>query len=192
MTEVVTSRSPGAGAGPSTTAGGAGAEARKVTETAKAEGAQALGAVKEQAGEVTAEAGRQARSLASEATSQLSAQAQQQQQRAAGGLRAMGDELKSLTQNAESGGAATDLVRQASDKLTELAGWLEHREPGAVLAEVKDYARRKPGAFLLGAAVLGVAAGRLTRNLNPTEGAGPRPADSTGSSIGEPTGGYRS
>jgi hypothetical protein len=59
---------------------------------------------------------------------------------------------------------ASDLTRQASDKARDLAGWLESREPGDLLEEVRDLARRKPGTFLLGAAAAGVLAGRLTRS----------------------------
>jgi hypothetical protein len=46
-----------------------------------------------------------------------------------------------------------------------VAGWLESREPGDLVAEVRSYARRNPGTFLVGAALLGVVAGRLTRNV---------------------------
>jgi hypothetical protein len=60
-------------------------------------------------------------------------------------------------------GMVTDLARQASDKAQDLAGWLESRQPGDLVEEVRDLARRKPGTFLLGAAVAGVLAGRLTR-----------------------------
>jgi hypothetical protein len=45
----------------------------------------------------------------------------------------------------------------------DLAGWLEQREPGELLDEVRALARRKPGTFLLGALAAGVVAGRLTR-----------------------------
>jgi hypothetical protein len=64
-----------------------------------------------------------------------------------------------------SSGPATDLVRQAGDKLEELAGWVQNREPGDLVNELRGFARRKPGVFLLGAALAGVVAGRLTTGV---------------------------
>jgi hypothetical protein len=68
-----------------------------------------------------------------------------------------------MAQQGGQSGPATDLAHQAADKVTDLAAWLEHRDPGSLLEEVRTYARRKPGTFLLGAAAAGVLAGRLTR-----------------------------
>ncbi|GGM16309.1 hypothetical protein [Micromonospora yangpuensis] len=70
---------------------------------------------------------------------------------------------------AEQGGQSgpmTEVARQAADRVHGVAGWLEERQPGDILTEVRDYARRNPGTFLVGAAVLGVLAGRLTRNIS--------------------------
>jgi len=145
--------------------GGTAGKVSQVADTAKAQGAEVFDSVKEHGGEVAEEAKQQARNLAQEAGSQLTEQAKSQQQRAAGGIRSIGEELRGMAQGSTESGTATELVRQASDKLTDLAGWLENREPGAVLQEVREYARRKPGTFLLGAVALGVVAGRATRNL---------------------------
>ncbi|MEK8109106.1 phage holin family protein [Micromonospora sp. M12] len=55
----------------------------------------------------------------------------------------------------------------------QAAGWLDEREPGEVLDEVRTYARRNPGTFLAGAAVAGLLVGRLTRGLTaPASGNG--------------------
>ena len=62
-------------------------------------------------------------------------------------------------------GLATDLAVQASDRVHSVAGWLEQRQPGEVLDEVRDFARRRPGTFLAAAAVVGLIGGRLTRGL---------------------------
>jgi hypothetical protein len=42
---------------------------------------------------------------------------------------------------------------------------LQNREPAELLEEVRSFARRKPGLFLLGAAAAGVLAGRLTSGV---------------------------
>ncbi len=68
------------------------------------------------------------------------------------------------TSTGQQSGMASDLARQTSDKAQDLAGWLESREPGDLIEELRSLARRKPGTFLLGAAVAGVLAGRVTRS----------------------------
>jgi hypothetical protein len=55
------------------------------------------------------------------------------------------------------------LVRQVSERLQGVASWVEQREPEELLDEARNWARRHPGAFLLGAAVAGVVVGRVTR-----------------------------
>ena len=59
----------------------------------------------------------------------------------------------------------TTLADQAADRVQSVAGWLEQRQPGEVLDEVRDFARRRPGTFLAAAAVVGLIGGRLTRGL---------------------------
>ena len=62
-----------------------------------------------------------------------------------------------------------DLTAQAGQQVDEqtrvhdVAGWLESRNPGEIVDELRGIARRRPGAFLLSAAAAGVVAGRLTR-----------------------------
>ena len=51
---------------------------------------------------------------------------------------------------------------------------LQNREPAELLDEVRSFARRKPGLFLLGAAAAGVLAGRLTSGVRAAH------ADSSG------------
>ena len=46
-----------------------------------------------------------------------------------------------------------------------VASWLENRDPGSLLEEVKSFARQRPGTFLLVAAGAGLLAGRLGRSL---------------------------
>jgi hypothetical protein len=60
-------------------------------------------------------------------------------------------------------GPAADQARQIADRLSAAASWLDDREPGDLLEEVRAQARRRPGLFLAGAAVAGLAIGRLTR-----------------------------
>ncbi|MFD6568254.1 hypothetical protein [Micromonospora profundi] len=150
----------------SSNGGGVREQARQVgSEAAHAGGAVAQTA-KEQGTEVGREAARQARNLYGEARTQLAGQTAEQQRRAAGGLRSIADEMRSMAEQGGQAGPVSELARQAADRVHGVAGWLEEREPGDLINEVRDYARRSPGTFLVGAAVLGVLAGRLTRGIS--------------------------
>jgi hypothetical protein len=124
------------------------------------------GVAKDQAGQVAAEATRQVKHMLWQAQSELSDQAQVQQEKLAGGLHGMGDQLTAMATGSGAPGMATDLAHQGADKAHEIAAWLEHRDPGSVLAEVRSYARRRPGMFLAVALGAGLVAGRLARGLS--------------------------
>jgi hypothetical protein len=137
-------------------------EAKGVGESAAQAGSQVAQAATEQAKEVAAEARQQARDLLSEGRTQVRDQARAGQQRAASGLSMVADELRQMVDKGGQSGVASELARQASDRIQYFANWLEQREPGDLLDEARRWARQHPGAFLLGAALAGVVAGRLT------------------------------
>jgi hypothetical protein len=140
-------------------------QASQVGQDAKQSGQHVASVAKDEAGNVAAEAGQQAKDLLHQTRSELMDQAGQQQQRLAGGLRQLGDELSSMAENSQQSGVATDLAKQASTKAHDVAGWLDEREPGSLVEELRGFARRKPGAFLAVAAGLGFAAARMGRGL---------------------------
>lgn len=129
------------------------------------------------------EAKNHAQDLFHQARGEVTAQASTQQQRAAELLRALSGELGQMGRSADTGMAA-GLVNQASGHVEQIAGWLENREPADLLDDIKRYARRNPGTFLAGAALLGFVGGRVTRSLqaqasndgSPTAYGQPRPA----------------
>ena len=140
----------------------------RVNESAQA-GKQAAGEVAQTAAEkakdVAQEGKQQARDLFGQAKGQLEEQAGAQHRNAVTNLRSLGDELHSMARNSDGSGYASDLAQQAGDRVHATASWLDDREPGQLLDEVRDFARRKPGTFLLGALAAGVVAGRLTRGV---------------------------
>lgn len=129
--------------------------AHNVAETAKTEAAN-----------VASEAKANAKDLLYQARSDLTDQAGVQQQKVASGLRSVSDELHAMARASDQPGVASDLVRQAADRSSAVAAWLDGRDPGSLLNEVKSFARQRPGTFLLLAAGAGVLAGRLTRSLS--------------------------
>lgn len=140
-------------------------EAKNVAGTAADAGRDVAGVAKEQAQNVAGEAKSQVRDLYHQSQRELRDQAAQQQERVAGGLRSVSDELRQMASASESGGVASDLVRQAADRTSSVAEWLGARDPGSLLNEVKSYARRNPGTFIAVAAVAGALVGRLGRSL---------------------------
>lgn len=140
-------------------------EASEVKDTAKAEAGHVAQTAKQEASNVAHEAKTQAKQVYAQSKQQLSDQAATQQQRVADGLRSIGEELQSMARGSENRGMATEFVEQASTRLTDASSWLSQRDPGSLLNEVKSFARRKPGVFIAGALVAGLAAGRLTRAL---------------------------
>lgn len=138
-------------------------EAAGIAQTAGSRGSDVAGTVGEQASRVASETSRQARNLVREGRDQLADQTRQGQQRAAGGLRKAADQLHQMSEKADGPGVVPELARQAADRTRGIADWLDKREPGDLVDEVRRFARRKPGMFLLGATLAGVAVGRLTR-----------------------------
>lgn len=149
---------------------------RQVTDTAKESGKAVADTAKEEAqraaDSATAAAKRtgreakvQTRELYQQTTQELSAQARQHQERLASGLGGLAHELSTMADSSSEQGLATDLARQAADRAQQAAGWLEGRSPEEVLAEVKRFARRRPGAFVAIAGGLGLVAGRTLRGL---------------------------
>jgi hypothetical protein len=140
-------------------------QAGQVSQSAADAGQHVAQVAKDQLGTVVGEAGRRSKDLLEQSRTELTQQAGQQQQRVAGGLQTLSKELHSMSNHEGESGLATDLAQQGADKIGELASWLEDREPGQLVGEVTAFARRRPGTFLLLAAGLGLAAGRLTRGV---------------------------
>ncbi|MEY9952346.1 hypothetical protein [Leifsonia sp. EB34] len=153
-------------------------EAARVAESAKGAAADVADVAKDEAREVARETKAQARDLYRQTQQELREQAAIQQQRVADGLRSIGDELQQMASSSQQQGVASDLVGQAADRTQSVARWLDDRDPGSLLREVKSYARRNPGTFIAAAALTGVLAGRLTRALAS--------ADDSGSGAGAP------
>ena len=124
---------------------------------------------KEEASKVAGEARRQVRDLSGQTREQLASQAQQQKERAVGGLRALSEELNTMSGNSPESGVAGDMAQEAARRADDFAGWLESREPGELIDEVRTFARQRPGLFLALATGAGVLAGRLTRGMAQPE-----------------------
>jgi hypothetical protein len=152
-------------------------QAANVGRSASEAGSHVAQTATEQAQVVVAETTRQARDLLGEAGGQAREQAAVQQQKAASQLRTVADELTEMAAKGGQSGLATEVARQTADRMHGAASWLDQREPADLVQAVRDFARRRPGTFLVGAAVAGLAVGRLTRGLT----AASQSQDDTGS-----------
>jgi hypothetical protein len=106
----------------------------------------------------------QAKDLLGKTRTQLNEQAATQQNSLVETLRDLGDQLSGMA-DTDQDGTAVQLVTQARDHVKQAADWLDQRDPGDVVNELRELGRRRPGAFLLGSAAAGVLAGRLTRGV---------------------------
>ncbi|HEU5475911.1 MAG TPA: hypothetical protein VFV67_35245 [Actinophytocola sp.] len=140
-------------------------EAAEVGKSAAERAGEVSAVVGEQAKQVASETGTQAKNLLEEGANQLRGQASDAQQKLAEGLHGMAEQLRRMSDRSDDSGVASDLVRQATERTEQVASWLKTREPGDLIGEVRSFARRRPGVFLAGAAVAGLLAGRLTRNI---------------------------
>jgi hypothetical protein len=155
-----------AGAATGTTTPGAREEAANLASDAGDAGRRVAGVAKDETRAVGSEARRQARRLADQVGGEVRQQAAHQQQRAANGLRGLGDEFSKMAAGEGSGsGIAADIARQTGDRVGAAAQWIGERDPKAVLGEVKGFARRRPGVFLAIAVGAGIVVGRLVRAL---------------------------
>jgi hypothetical protein len=146
-------------------------EAADVGNSAREAGSHVAQSATDQARQVVSETGAQARDLLDEAKGQVREQASTQQHKAAQQLRAVAGELSEMAAKGGQSGPATQLAQEAAERVRGVASWLDQREPGDLLNGVREFARRHPGTFLVGAAAAGMVAGRLTRGL--TSAAGP-------------------
>ena len=157
-----TGATTGATGSTGSTAGGAKEQAQQAAGTAAQETKHVAGVAQGEAQKVVGEAKSHVQGLLGEATSQLEDQSRTQRDRLVETLRSLGDDLNGMAGESH-GGLATDLARQVADRAHDLSSRVDGREPRELLDDVRDFARRKPGVFLLGALAAGVVAGRLTR-----------------------------
>jgi BMFP domain-containing protein YqiC len=149
--------------------------AGRVADTARTEASNVASTAAGGAREVADEAGAQAKAVASEAKQQLDRlvsqsreefrqQAEQRSSQAAGQLRTLSEQFSALVAGRpEAAGPLVGYVSDLQGQLKRLASRMEQGGPQGVVDDVTRLARRRPGAFLAGAAGIGFVVGRLVR-----------------------------
>lgn len=162
--------------GSGSTADTAKEQAANLKDQAAGAGGHLLDEAKGEAAAVTDEARRQLGDLWSQTRDEISAQVGTQQNRLAGGLTSFATQLNQMADAPTERNLATDVVREVGDRADALGRWLQDHGPDEVLDEVRHFARRRPGTFLLVAAGAGVVLGRLTRGLKDAPSTPSRPS----------------
>jgi hypothetical protein len=159
------------GEGTAGTDGGDGGDS--TASTAVDRGRDVAATAASEAKDVAGEAAARAKDVLGDARTQvaghLDEQSRTQKDRLVDTLHGVGDDLDSMAGSGTEAGLASDLVGEASRRTRELTDWLETRDPGQLLDDVRGFARRRPGTFLLGALVAGVVVGRLARGAREAQ-----------------------
>jgi hypothetical protein len=141
---------------------GASDQAKHAAGTAADETKHVAGVAQDEAKRVASEAKTQLQGLLDQTTREVDDQSRSQKNRLAETMRTFGDDLDQMSSQGQDGMAAS-LAREVAERARSMSSYLDKREPRELLDDVRDFARRKPGTFLLGAMAAGVVAGRLTR-----------------------------
>jgi hypothetical protein len=146
-------------------------QAQNVAGTATDQAKAVASTATDEARNVAQTAQGQAKRLAGEARTELRTQADTQVNRLADGIEQLSRQLRSMGQGSEQG-VATDLAGEAAERTQQVADRLRQGGVDDAVSQLRSFGRNKPGLFLLGAFGVGIAAGRLVRNLaqDPTEG----------------------
>jgi len=145
------------GNGPASTAGKA---AQAASDTAK----DVAQTAKQEAHNVASEVSTQARRVADDVREQVRDKAQQGHGTIVNQLRRTADELRDMSGDRDDSPART-LVANLADRTGRLAEQLEAKGPEGVLHEVQEFARRRPGTFLIAAAAAGFVVGRVGKSV---------------------------
>ncbi|MGZ6792953.1 MAG: hypothetical protein ACXVFV_08360 [Mycobacteriales bacterium] len=164
-------------------------QGREVAGTAKAAGSDVAGTAHEQAANVVGETMDQARQLASSVRSTVDDQVSSQSERLTGVMRSVSSQLR----EGDTSGMVGQVLKEAGQRLQQLADHAESRGPQGLVDDLRLLARRRPGTFLLSAAAAGLLAGRLTRGLaagsSGTSSAGTGSQQPGGTASGQPLAG---
>ena len=162
---------------------------QQVASAAAGQAQQLAGTVRAEAARVTEEVSLQVQSLAGETREQLEAQAYEATQRLAGGFRQLGQEAQALAEGRPADAPnLRPYVQQAADRfhttasgLTDLAATIDERGLEGLAEDAQAFARRRPAAFLMGAAAAGFLIGRMVRAGAISTGGNGASAPPTGS-----------
>lgn len=156
-----------------------------LAQTGLAEAKELAGTVKDQVGQVGQEVSAQARNLLAETRAQVKAQGQAQTDHLAETFKRLGDQLVALVEGrTEEAGVLSEYAAQGAQRLQGLAKDLQSGGLDGVRDDLRRFARRRPAAFLAGAALAGFAVGRVVKGDPDGNGHSSSPGPSSSAADG--------
>jgi len=152
------------------------AESAEIAETAKQAGKEVMSEVGEQTTAVARTAKDQFGQLATQTRQELKAQSEQRGEQLAARLQTWAGQMKALVEGrVEDAGELRGLIGDAQQRLESYASSLRERGPDGVMQDVRAFARRRPGMFLLAAGATGFAIGRIVKagGMSSSQNEGP-------------------
>ena len=159
-------------------------QAAETAQAATSAASDVAGTAKEQAQQVAGEAAEQARQLTGQAREQIGQQAAQATDRLSEKVRGLAGEVRDLSQGEGDGsGPVAELAKQLADKGEQVSEYLSRQGPDGLLRDVRAFAARRPGVFLLGTLAAGAVTGRVMKGATAADdaqnGQGAMPAGAT-------------
>jgi hypothetical protein len=136
----------------------------EVAQDAKDEARSVAHTAQHEAGRVADEVRHQATHLTESAREQLHHQARSQTEHLGEAIGGMGDRIQALADGRpEDAGNVQELARSIAEQAKTVSRRIDELGFDGSVDELQRYARRRPGAFLAGAAAIGFVAARLTQ-----------------------------
>lgn len=137
----------------------------QMAENARAEAGAVAGTLKEETKNVAQEAQQQAADTLRQVQDDVRVRANEEATKVAQTLHSTSRQLQSMAGATDQQGLAARLTREGANAAEKLATRLDQGGLDAIMADLRSWARRQPGTFLLGALAAGFVTGRLVRNL---------------------------
>ncbi|MFE1324824.1 hypothetical protein [Streptomyces sp. NPDC058741] len=137
------------------------AETSATADQARQATGQVASTAVQHAKEVADEARQQAGSVVQDLRSRVMNEGEAQTRRAAGALREWAQDLAELAENAPGDSPARSVVSQVADRGHRAADYVDKQGVEGIVGDLQRFARRRPGLFLGGALLAGLAVGRL-------------------------------
>jgi gas vesicle protein len=150
-----------------------GQSAREVVGTARDAGADVARTAKDEAKHVAHAAADQAQRVTTDVRQLVREEVDRQHRNVADRVGTFAQELYTMA-GEQPQTPAKELVGMLAARSSSFAAYLDEHGPEVVLRELQDFARRRPGTFIVAAVAAGFVVGRLGKGLwqNQREGSG--------------------
>jgi len=137
----------------------------QMAQNARAEAGAVAGTLKEETKNVAQEAQQQAADTLHQVQNDMRTRANEEAGKVAQTLHSTSRQLQSMAGATDQQDLVARLTREGANAAERIASRLDQGGFDAIMADLRSWARRQPGTFLLGALAAGFVTGRLVRNL---------------------------